>query len=63
MVGKKIGNKFWLRFIWEKLSTSVSIPEWEKNVNRTLLTNLALEGILHSKQHNCLTKIGAQTKH
>jgi hypothetical protein len=41
---------------WAWFSTSVSILKWEKNANQTSLTNLALENIFHSKQHDRLTK-------
>jgi len=34
-----------------------SILKWEKNSNRKSLTNLALEGIFATKQHDRLTKI------
>ncbi len=39
------------------IESDFSILKWEKNLNRKSLTNLALEGIFATKQHDHLTKI------
>ena len=57
MMVKRTTTDFIFGFL--SISTSVFILKWEKNVNWTLLTNMVLEGIFHSKQHDLLTKIWA----
>ena len=55
-VGQTNHSRFRLRFFGHSFFTSVSILKWVKNPNQTSLTNMTLEGIFHSNQHDFLTK-------